>query len=151
MEEKPMWRELTTGIYDGVGFREPVTSAEFDRAEQLLEESIPVELKELLSETDGITGHTGTNVVWPLERIIKDNQKFRRDRSFADLYMPFDPLLFFGDNGGGDHFAFVMQPVKPDIFVWQHESDSRKWVASDLQDYLERCLVQGGDDWYENY
>ncbi|MEU9917381.1 SMI1/KNR4 family protein [Streptomyces sp. NPDC051001] len=57
----------------------------------------------------------------------------RRDGSTRRLYMPFDALLFFGDNGGGDHFAFVQRPQRPDIFVWEHESDSRRWVAGDLR------------------
>jgi len=47
--------------------------------------------------------------------------------------MPFDPFLFFGDNGGGDQFAFVQTPQRPDIFVGEHESDSRRWVANDLR------------------
>nr|WP_329202312.1 MULTISPECIES: SMI1/KNR4 family protein [unclassified Streptomyces] len=66
----------------------------------------------------------------------------------SQLYMPFDALLFFGDNGGGDQFAFVQTPRRPDVFVWEHETDSRRWVAGDLRDYLGRSLAAGGDDWY---
>ncbi len=32
--------------------------------------------------------------------------------------MPFEPLMFFGDNGGGDQFAFVSDPRARSVFVW---------------------------------
>nr|WP_280703686.1 hypothetical protein [Kitasatospora sp. GP82] len=47
------------------------------------------------------------DTVWAIEQIVEQNLYFRSDGSFARLYMPFDALLFFGDNGGGDQFAFV--------------------------------------------
>ncbi|WUD76778.1 SMI1/KNR4 family protein [Streptomyces sp. NBC_00510] len=146
-----MWRELATEAYAGARFKDPVLPAGLDEAERLLGESIPVELKGLLAETDGIVGQTSSDAVWSLERIVQGNLKFRQSSSFAELYMPFDSFLFFGDNGGGDQFAFVLHPARADIFVWQHESDSRKWVANGLGDYLARRLREGGDDWYENY
>ncbi|MGV9707980.1 SMI1/KNR4 family protein [Streptomyces sp. NPDC003483] len=146
-----MWRELATDTYAGAGFNDPVVSASLDEAESALGESIPMELRSLLAETDGIFGQTSSNAIWSLDKIVRDNLKFRQDDSFAELYMPFDSLLFFGDNGGGDQFAFVLHPARADIFVWQHETDSRKWVASNLQDYLARRLRQGGDGWYESY
>lgn len=98
-------------------------------------------------ETDGIVGEYGTDVVWSLDRILEQNLLFRSPDTFPDLYMPFDPLLFFGDNGGGDQFAFVLTPERPDIFVWDHEDDSRLWAARELKDYLHRSLA-GDGDWY---
>ncbi|MEU9141003.1 hypothetical protein AB0D33_34480 [Streptomyces sp. NPDC048404] len=35
------------------------------------------------------------------------------------------------------------------LFLWEHESDSRRWVAGGLRDYLGRALRTGGDDWYQ--
>lgn len=32
---------------------------------------------------------------------------------------------------------------RDDIFVWDHESDSRKWVASSLEDFLKGWI--GGE------
>jgi hypothetical protein len=55
--------------------------------------------------------------------------------------------LFFGDNGGGDQFAFVLRDDRRDIFVWNHETDSRHWVAGHLEDYLTHALP-AGEDWY---
>jgi hypothetical protein len=54
--------------------------------------------------------------------------------------MPFDHLLFFADAGDGDQFAFGIlngEIRNPDIFVWNHENDSRTWVAPSLDVYLE--------------
>ncbi|MFD9722562.1 SMI1/KNR4 family protein [Streptomyces sp. NPDC059072] len=96
-----------------------------------------------------IVGHSSVNTVWPVEQIVDQNLLYRSDVSFARLYMPFDALLFFGDHGGGDRFAFVQTPRRPDIFVWEHETDSRRWVARDLADYLGRSLAEGGDNWYQ--
>jgi SUKH superfamily protein len=98
-------------------------------------------------ETNGMVGVYGTDVVWSLDRIVEQNLLFWSPDTFPDLYMPFDPLLFFGDNGGGDQFAFVLMPERPDIFVWDHEDDSRLWAARELEDYLHRSLA-GNGDWY---
>ncbi|MFD8263861.1 SMI1/KNR4 family protein [Streptomyces griseoluteus] len=137
-------------MFSQAGFSDAVDSAALAEAEQRLGCSLPTELTSLLRETDGIVGPYAVDTVWPLSRIVTDNLRFRSDSSFTNLYMPFEALLFFGDNGGGDQFAFVRTPVRPDIFVWQHEDDSRRWVARDLQDYLGRSLADGGgDDWYQ--
>ncbi|NUW33907.1 SMI1/KNR4 family protein [Nonomuraea sp. SMC257] len=66
------------------------------------------------------------------------------------LYMPFNPLLFFADYGGGDQFAYVVDPGRHDIFVWDHETDSRRWVADNLEEYLRRRLSSSGDEWYRS-
>ena len=34
---------------------------------------------------------------------------FRANADFAELYMPFDALLFFADAGNGDQFAYAIQ------------------------------------------
>ncbi|HMJ10328.1 MAG TPA: SMI1/KNR4 family protein, partial [Polyangiaceae bacterium] len=63
---------------------------------------------------------------------------------FRELYMSFEPLLFFADAGNGDQFAFAITGGvvrRPDIFVWHHENDSRAWVAPSLERYLEWWLL----------
>ncbi|MET9494406.1 SMI1/KNR4 family protein [Streptomyces sp. NPDC006552] len=118
-------------------------------AERRLGCELPQELRRLLLECDGIAGHYAADTVWPVDRMVEQNLLFRTDASFAQLYMPFDALLFFGGDAGGDQFAFVQTPRRPDIFVWEHETDSRRWVARDLADYLSRSLADGeDDDWY---
>ncbi|MFG2140923.1 SMI1/KNR4 family protein [Streptomyces sp. NPDC048650] len=144
-----MWREVAGRAFPEAEFRVPVDAVGLAAARQRLGCSLPSGLVSLLQETDGIVGRYGVETVWPLERIIKENLRFWSDDSFADLYMPLEALLFFGDNGGGDQFAFVRKPPRADIFVWEPEDDSRRWVARDLQDYLGRSLADDGDDWYQ--
>ncbi|WTB91425.1 SMI1/KNR4 family protein [Streptomyces cellulosae] len=99
----------------------------------------------------GVVDAYGTDVVWPLERIVEENLSFWSGEAFAGLYMPFDPLLFFGDNGGGDQFALVVRPERDDVFVWEHETDSRVWVAGTIDEYLRRAVAEDGDaggDWW---
>jgi hypothetical protein len=76
-----------------------------------------------------------------LERIVTDNLRFRT--SFRDLYMPFQPLLFFADAGNGDQFCFptTSSGVRDDVFVWDHENDSRTWYAASLKTYLDSWLT----------
>ncbi|MFD7446399.1 SMI1/KNR4 family protein [Streptomyces sp. NPDC059909] len=77
--------------------------------------------------------------------LVQQNLLFRSPDTFPGLYMPFDPLLFFGDNGGGDQFAFVLTTERPYIFVWDHGNDSRLWAARRLEDYLHRSRAGDGD------
>ncbi|MET9452048.1 SMI1/KNR4 family protein [Streptomyces cinerochromogenes] len=144
-----MWRQSALGAFPGAEFRSPAQAAVLAAAERRLGHGLPAELRQLLLECDGIIGRTAVDTVWSVEQIVEQNLFFRSDSSFAQLYMPFDALLFFGDNGGGDQFAFVQTPRRPDIFVWEHETDSRRWVARDLRDYLCRSLAEGGEDWYQ--
>ncbi|MFK0180669.1 SMI1/KNR4 family protein [Streptomyces xanthochromogenes] len=144
-----MWREAASQAFGGTEFQDPAQEAALVAAEELLGGRLPAELRKLLLETNGVIGHSGVDTVWSIGQIIEQNLSFRTDASLAGLYMPFDPLLFFGDNGGGDQFAFVQSPERPDIFVWEHETDSRRWVAGHLKEYLERSLREGGDEWYQ--
>jgi hypothetical protein len=143
-----MWREAAERACAEAEFTLPVDAAALAAAERRLGCGLPAGLVGLLRETDGVVGLDGTDTVWPLERIVEENLFFRSDPEFAGLYMPFEPLLFFGDNGGGDRFAFVRTPPRDDIFVWDHEDDSRRWAARDLLDYLGRALGSDGEDWY---
>ncbi|WP_153547188.1 SMI1/KNR4 family protein [Streptomyces sp. RB17] len=143
-----MWRQVVQEVFPEAGFREPAQVSEIVEVEKRLGRALPAELKQLLLESNGVIGRTHVDTVWTVDQIVEQNLLFWSDESFAQLYMPFDALLFFGDNGGGDQFAFVKKPERPDVFVWEHESDSRRWVANNLRDYLGRSLRDSGDDWY---
>ncbi|MFI6401563.1 SMI1/KNR4 family protein [Streptomyces sp. NPDC050548] len=145
-----MWKEAAQRAFPEAKFADPVDRPSLRAAERRLGRRIPDALTDLLQETNGISGPYALATVWPLERIVEDNLSFWSEPTFVDLYMPFEPLLFFGDNGGGDQFAFVRVPDgRHDVFVWEHEDDSRRWVARDLHDYLNRSLSSEGDDWYQ--
>lgn len=83
-----------------------------------------------------------SEMIWPAAEIERRNREFRANPDFRSLYMPFDHLLFFGDDGGGDQFAFAIDADgeirKLDVFRWEHESDSRSWFAGRLEQFFER-------------
>jgi hypothetical protein len=122
-------------------FEAPATREQLAAAQVALKIALPDQLCELLLEADGVKGRTGPARVWPLARIVRDNIAFRSNPDFPKLYMPFEPLLFFGDDGGGDQYAYRILAGRIkylDVYRWDHESDSRIWFARDLRDYLAR-------------
>lgn len=117
-------------------FGDPATPAALTAVEAALGHRLPIDLRELLAEANGIQGEYGLGLVWSAERIATDNHLFRTSADFADLYMPFDGLVFFADAGNGDQF-FVSLSGNSEVYVWDHESDSRTWVATTVLGYLE--------------
>jgi hypothetical protein len=106
--------------------------------------ALPDELKSLLRESNGVLGTSGLRLIWPAEEITQRNVMMRTDSTFLHSYMSFENLLFFADAGNGDQFAFrIIQGAirRPDIFVWNHEDDSRTWAAPSLKHYLEWWLT----------
>ncbi|MFJ5016931.1 SMI1/KNR4 family protein [Streptomyces griseoluteus] len=142
-----MWRELASEFPE-VELRESADPRDLTLIEERLGQPLPASLRELLLETDGIEDSYGTEFVWTAEKILEENESFRTGAQFRELYMPFDALMFFGDNGGGDQFAVVRTPLRDDIFVWDHETDSRTWIAPSLENYLRGALGSDGEDWY---
>jgi len=147
-----MWAELIGQLYEAAEFTAPASDEEINQIELRLGQTVPGELRDLLRQTNGVQTH-GERLVWSVQEIINENTEFRRDAEFAELYMSFDQLMFMADNGGGDQFAFIRGVARrpEDVFVWDHESDARKWVANSLKDYLERRASTSGDDWYMRY
>jgi len=135
-----MWKDFINKLTDTCQFKEPISEKELLEVEKTLNLRFPDDLRSLLFESNGVEGEYGTDLVWSLERIKEDNLNFRASSSFAELYMPFDSLLFFGDAGNGDQFAFPILNLslcKDDIFVWNHEDDSRQWVAPSLKTFVK--------------
>jgi len=138
-----MWTELVKQHSSAVVVQDGASEQEIQLAERALTVSFPNDLRKCLLESDGIEGEYGLGLVWSVERIVQENQGFRETAEFKELYMPFDCLLFFADAGNGDQFAFSIQAGeirRDDVFVWNHENDSRTWVAPSLSKYLEWWL-----------
>jgi hypothetical protein len=139
-----MWIDLIASLPGMITLREPASEADVRDAERVLGQSLPPELAGLLAESNGAEGEYGLGLVWPVDRIVKENLALRGDGQLAQLYrplfMPFDHLLFFADAGNGDMFAIVPHTGRTDIYVWDHENDSRTWVAANLSKYLEWWL-----------
>jgi hypothetical protein len=124
-------------------FSPPASHDSIFSAEHALGVKLPPELGSLLLESNGVTDKYGSGLIWPIECIRAENTAFRSNSDFRDLYMPFDPLLFFADAGNGDQFAYIVlagRVRRSDIFCWDHENDSRTWVAPSLEKYLDWWL-----------
>ena len=123
-------------------FAAPTTETRLAALEQTLGVHLPKQLRGLLLEFDGLIADLGADVVWSVAQIEQQNQQFRTEESFRDLYMPFVHLLFFGEDGGGDQFAFPNQADgeihSPVIFRGEHETDARSWYARGLEQFFER-------------
>ena len=95
-------------------------------------------------ESNGVLGAYGLRLIWTVEEIIKRNIEMRTGSIYHECYMPFDNLLFFADAGNGDQFGFRILQGKikrSNVFAWNHEDDSRMWVAPSLQLYIEWWLT----------
>ena len=135
-----MWKEYIQSATTGYHFTKPAIKSDISQIKEQLHVDLPTDLLELLSETNGVFDEFNCPLVWSTNQIIKDNLFFRTFNDYKDIYMPFDHLLFFSDAGNGDLFGFPIlngSIQRDDVFVWDHESDSRKWVASSLKDFIE--------------
>ncbi len=142
-----MWRQLIDSKSDACAFRLPALEAEIAHTESALGITLPAELRSLLAESNGVSDHYGGGLIWSAEQIKRVNLEFRETASFRELYMSFESLLFFADAGDGNQFAYPIRAGEvrcPDIFVWEHETDSRRWYASSLESYVTQRIA-GGD------
>ena len=105
---------------------------------------LPDELKSIYRETNGVNEFLGDmeigSLIWSTDYLIRENKMYRETADFKDLYMPFDHLLFFADAGNGDNFGYTILNgaiQRLDIFAWNHEDDSRLWVAPNLEKFIE--------------
>ena len=125
-------------------FRPPTSEKSLSASEAALGLRFPESLRSLLLQSDGVFDEYGTSFIWPVQDIREQNLEFRQNHSFRQLYMPFDHLLFFGDAGNSDHFAFPIlagEIRKDDVFGWNHEDDSRSWLAPSLEIFIEWWLI----------
>jgi len=137
-----MWKNYFQGISEECTFSTPTTKNEIDKVESLLNVTLPQELKEIMLETNGVKGSYELGLIWPLDRIINENKHYR-DGFLEEYYMPFENLVFFAESGIGDLFAFPVSQnrvCRDDVFVWNHENDSRMWVAPSVTKYVEWWL-----------
>ena len=140
-----VWLELAKEL--GLTTSAPATPEDIASAEEAVGCPLPAELRGLLEETDGLLGEYSLELVYTAQEIARVNREMRTFAGFDELYMPFDPLLFFGAEGNGDLYGFRILGGQADelwIFVWDHETDSRTATTHGLWRYLD------GDRWHRN-
>jgi hypothetical protein len=118
----------------GLAPRPPADAAAVRAAEERLDHPLTDDLRSLYAASDGLVDEYGYEYVLPVASLVSENELMRTDASFPFLYMPFDSLLFFGRLGNGDLLGHPVLAEGPrrDVFVWDHEDDSRTWYAADL-------------------
>ncbi|HDR7613306.1 MULTISPECIES: SMI1/KNR4 family protein [Bacillus cereus group] len=134
-----MWKNIIRSISLDLRLKNPATKDELTEVQKYLHVELPNDLSHLLQETNGIEGEYG-DFIWDASRIKTENMNMRNTVVFKDLYMPFDCLLFFADGGNGDLFGYsILNGIvqRDDIYVWNHENDSRTWVAPSLKTFME--------------
>lgn len=139
-----MWREKILNLHPNSIFSEPALQEKVDDTEKSIGVNLPLDFKNLLDESNGVTDKYGLGIVWSIERIREENLFARNNPEYADMYMPLNPLIFFADAGNGDLFGFAVvqnQIRLSRVFAWSHENDSRTWVAPSLEKYLEWWLT----------
>ncbi|MGG0188006.1 SMI1/KNR4 family protein [Bacillus rhizoplanae] len=135
-----MWKTFINTISTAFQFKSPATKAEISQIKEKLNVELPNDLSSLLNETNGVFDEYDCPFIWSIEQILEENLNVRMFDDFKDLYMPFDCLLFFADGGNGDLFGYAILNgaiQKDDVYVWNHENDSRTWVAPSLQTFIE--------------
>ncbi|KKZ93473.1 hypothetical protein B4147_2709 [Bacillus wiedmannii] len=134
-----MWKNTIHSIPSNLSLKNPATKDELTDIQKCLHVELPNDLYQLLKETNGIEGEYG-DFIWSTSKITTENMNMRNIVDFKDLYMPFDCLLFFADGGNGDLFGYsILNGIvqRDDIYVWNHENDSRTWVAPSLKVFME--------------
>jgi hypothetical protein len=135
------WRALIAGLAADAEFAAGASQGQIAAVEETLATRLPDRLRSLLLESDGVRADGGSDVIWSCAELVKQNLQFRRYEPFRELYMPFDNLLFFGDDGGGDQFAYGIlmngDILQFNVYRWDHETDGRAYFAGGLEQYLE--------------
>lgn len=120
----------------------PATDTALNDIEVVLGVALPEVLRQALKTHNGLRDGQRWWILWSAEEILRQNEALRADPEDG-LYMPFDHCLFIGPDayGGGDLVFYPIQSDgkigRDDLFLWEHETDSRRWLAPNLDTYLK--------------
>ena len=136
------WREFISALFSDAEFSPSATDAAMAALEREFDVQLPVDLRSLLANSDGVAADYGTAMVWSVREMSARNRMMRTEPGFDALYMPFNCLFFIGDDGSGDLFGYRILAGQVEdwgIYRWSHENDDRTWFAHDVRDYFQRC------------
>lgn len=123
----------------GIELRDPASAMELARCEAGLGgQSLHNDLLFILGEVSNGMRRHWDELLWGAVELGERNLEMRTWVTESGCYMPFEPLQFFRDMGNGDLVGLpVVAEVNSSVFLWDHEQDSRTWVAPDLATYFE--------------
>lgn len=132
-----MYRELIEKQAEKNQYIKPhggATEKDISNAEKAMKVKFPEELRTLLSEMNG-DGYLFLSA----DKIVEYNQMKRE--ILGEVYDGLDKLLFFGENGCGDHYSYLIDgktAVEGNIVFWDHETNEYHTVAKNLTEFIER-------------
>ena len=132
-----MYRELIEKQAETNKYIKPqfgATEKEISASEKEMGVFFPGELKTLLSEMNG-DGYLFLSV----EKIVECNKMTRE--ILGEVYEGLDNLLFFAENGCGDHYSYIIDgktAVEGNIVFWENETNEYHTVAKDLTELIKR-------------
>lgn len=130
-----MWKEFLTELAassNNVRMNPPAARNDVLEVENKLDLIFPQRLKNLLSEFNG-----DNYFILSTKEIIEVNTNLRK----LTCYMPLNCLLFIAGNGCGDYFGYAITGEginDSQIYMWDHESDNRVYIADGLKDLIEK-------------
>jgi hypothetical protein len=117
---------------------------------------LPVDLRSLLQEFDGVVDEHSDSLIWNANEIIEQNDGLRAIQDEEDDPLPYDHFLLFAGNGCGDYFGFCLKVpeyesperdmcpgnipgpiVFGDIIALMHESYSIIRFAPNLAEFID--------------
>ena len=139
-----MWKDYINSISKECQFKAPATATALLSIKTELNIKLPKKLTDLYNETNGVYGNYGISFIWPTEQVIKENIFFWTINEHRDSMELLDTFLFFSDAGNGDLFGYSIKNgsiQNEDIYVWNHEDDSRSLIASSLEEFLRGWII----------
>jgi hypothetical protein len=133
------WQELADAAELRLVRPRPAEETVVD-TERALGSSLSRSLRDLYAHCDGLIDEWGYEYVLPIIELGQRNREFRTE--LGELYLSFNDLTLFGQMGNGD---MLFQPAVPkgneNVFLWDHEDDSRTWYATDVAAAVRRLAA----------
>ena len=139
-----MWKDQLISISKECQFKAPATEADISLIKRELDIDPPEKLAELCKETNGVFGNYGISFIWSTEQMVKENLFFRAIHKQSDSMRLLDTFLFISEAGNGDLFGYSIENgsiQNDDIYVWNHEDDSRCVIASSLEEFIKGWIL----------
>ena len=141
------WKELITELADKaeqpVSFRFPVEESDLRSVETEFGLVLPQQYRELMLQTNGIFDEYDCPIIDSLDDVRVLNRDARGDDQL--YYMPLDHLFFISSiYGNGDLVGYGLRRdgwQQLALYRWDHEDDSRTWLAPDIKIWFEWMLA----------
>lgn len=110
----------------------PAAPEAIAEAERAAGRPLPAELRRVLEELDGDRW-----LLFSAEQIAQTNEQMR---GYGEIYDGIERFIFFAGNGCGDYYcyAFAEKGLEDGIFIWEHETNETRRVASDIEELIRR-------------